>query len=102
MVRETMLFLSRRFRGHRRKDMAIMFKQAIQPLARQCHSFSACYNASQIGYTNISICMLLRPASLGIGKANALAGWVFSMAILVSYIRMLVFVEDGYELQKCA
>jgi hypothetical protein len=46
--------------------------------------------------------MLLRPASLGIAKAIALAGWVFSMAILVSYIRMLVFVEDGYEVQKCA
>lgn len=67
-------------------------------LTRQCHSLSECYDASQIGYMNISIYMLLRPqVSFGI----ALARRVFSMAILVGYIRVRFFVEDGYEVQNC-
>ena len=81
----------------------LRYNPALKPplshelLTPLCDSLSACYNASKIGYMNVSIFMLLTPQ---VSLEIAFAGWVFLIAILVAYIIMIYRVEDDDEVKS--
>ena len=52
---------------------------------------SACYDASKIGYFNMSIFVLLAPED---SLWPALTGWSFTIAVTIFYIIMLYLTED--------